>query len=209
MLSDNEIDALTEVFNIGIGQAGSALAEICGKEVHMDVPAMRLIPAEMVQNLDLGQEERRHCVGVRMDFRGFINASGVLLFAERGALDLIRLVTRQAGGHGSAMSDLEIEAISEIGNIMFNYWLGAIANLLGEEVISDLPQVEQGPYRDLLLQIDHDAEHLPMLLVHVDLKVNDTAIEGRFLIALRSPTLKEFAHRILDQYFHEPASKAR
>ncbi len=207
MLKDVEIEALAEVFNIGIGQAASALAEICEKEVRMSVPQVRLIPADQVQQIDLGDEERRHCVGVRMDFKGFIDASGVLVFAERGALDLVRLVTREAGGHG-AMSDLEVEAIAEIGNIMFNYWLGSIGNLMGEEVTSELPIVEQGPYRDLLLQIDHRVEHLPILLVHVDLKVNDTSIKGRFIIALRSPSLQEFARRIVEQYFRSNVDAA-
>ncbi len=199
-MSESARDALTEVFNIGIGRAASALAEICGKEVAMSVPEVRLLDATEIDTLDLGEEERRHCIGVRMDFQGFIDASGVLVFAERGALDLIRLVTKEAKGHG-ALSDLEYEAISEVGNIMFNYWLGAIADLQQAEIISGLPQVEQGPYRRLLLDINLDSDKTPLLLVHVDLKVNDTAITGKFVIALRSPTLQAFVDQILGNYF--------
>lgn len=199
-LSDEYRDALIEIFNIGIGRAASALADMCQHEVVMTVPHIQLLDAgDHLPDGIQGLPERRQSVGVEMAFDGVIEARSVLIFAERGALDMVRLVTGNLQDH-RALSDLEYEAISEIGNVMLNHWIGAIAELLGEEVSSGLPTILHGSSTELaadLLPVFQES----VMLAQIRLGVVDTGIDGWLLVTLQSPSIHEFVERMLKAYW--------
>ncbi|MBY0463387.1 MAG: chemotaxis protein CheC, partial [Burkholderiales bacterium] len=117
-LDDLALDALTELFNLGVGQAASAFSQIAGDTVQLTVPRVRVMThAELSQYL--GEGGKVAVSAVRQRYSGAINSEAVLMFpAERG----LQLVQMMVGGELplDQLAEMEQEALSEIGNILLN-----------------------------------------------------------------------------------------
>ena len=131
-LTDIEIDALTEIFNVGAGRAALSLSEIVGDEVQLSVPELEVLRTREIDERVLALANARFAA-VSQIFDGPFDAEAVLLFAEAHALEIVRDMM----GSQMAVEDLaefEQEAMCELGNIILNACLSAMADMLGTHV---------------------------------------------------------------------------
>lgn len=70
-LTDLELDALTEVFNMGVGQAADALSQLAGEPVELSIPLVQLLPKQEVVR-QLANDDDRRVSAVRQSFQGDI-----------------------------------------------------------------------------------------------------------------------------------------
>lgn len=139
-LDDLALDALTELFNLGVGQAASAFSQIAGDTVQLTVPRVRVMThAELSQHLFEGGSAA--VSAVRQRYSGAINSEAILMFpAERG----LQLVQMMVGGELplDQLAEMEQEALSEIGNILLNSVMASVADALQIQLDGSLPTVE-------------------------------------------------------------------
>ena len=88
-LTDIEIDALTEIFNVGAGRAALSLSEIVGDEVQLSVPELEVLRTREIDERVLALANARFAA-VSQIFDGPFDAEAVLLFAEAHALEIVR-----------------------------------------------------------------------------------------------------------------------
>ena len=88
-LTDIEIDALTEIFNVGAGRAALSLSEIVGDEVQLSVPTLDVLRTREIDEHVLALASARFAA-VSQIFDGPFDAEAVLLFAEAHALEIVR-----------------------------------------------------------------------------------------------------------------------
>ena len=104
VLDDLEVDALTELVNLGISQSATSLAEMVREEVTLSVPKVALVSRkEAIRTL--GEREAKNLVAVHQLFEGDISGRALLIFPEAKSLELVRAVI------GSGLS---IEQIVEL-----------------------------------------------------------------------------------------------
>lgn len=142
LLDDLELDALTELVNIGVGRAAASLREMVGEQVHLSVPSVILVSRdEAISILDGG--ENRKLVAVHQVFEGDVTGRALLIFLEAKSLELVRVVT---GGDRPLedIIELEQEALAETGNIILNGCLATMANMLRRSLRISLPEVLRG-----------------------------------------------------------------
>ena len=178
-LSDVQRDAVTEIINIAIGQAASALSQLVEDEVRLSVPLVHfLTPEQAAVRLD-EETGGGESVAVRQSFQGRFNGDILLIFPERRSLQLVR----QMLGDDlpiDQLTDLEQEALMEVGNIILNACLGSLANQLGMGVESSLPAYVRGRGGRIL---DNggprpvDSSEMVMFL-HVDFAVKSKDVHG-------------------------------
>jgi chemotaxis protein CheC len=77
-----ELDALTEIFNHGVGQAAHALSELAGEEVQLSVPHVQEVAKRVITDRMTAQGGNRICA-VRQGFTGLINTEALLMFPVR------------------------------------------------------------------------------------------------------------------------------
>ena len=118
LLSELELDALTERVNIGVGRAATSLREMVGEQVFLSVPNIALVSREQAVAI-LGQRENSQLVGVHQVFEGDITGRALLIFPETKSLELVRALT---GGELplEEIIDLEEEALAQTGNVILN-----------------------------------------------------------------------------------------
>ncbi|MDD4927991.1 MAG: chemotaxis protein CheX [Gallionella sp.] len=193
-LSELHLDALTEVFNIGAGRAASSLSEIVGEEVKLSVPRLQLVqPADInMQTLALNSPRLG---AVKQQFSGPFDADAMLLFTEERALEIVR---DMMGSHISIeeLAEYEQDAMCELGNIILNACLSAMADILKISFQSSLPRYVVDSSDVILRQIIKDTNLSIMLALHIDLTIEKHHTQGNLVFLLNSTSLQELIAHI-------------
>ncbi len=201
-LDDIERDALTEVFNIGVGQAASAMSQMVNDRVVLSVPSISFT-SRVTAARELTKDAGQRICSVSQRFRGTFEADAILMFPENKSLEIVRLMI----GDEMPIEELtamEQEALSEIGNIILNALIGTLADVFGSEFSSSLPVFLFGTSSEILQAERKDASDLVMLL-HIDFRLETNQINGyvAFLLDVSSVRgLKDSIHRFLGNIAH-------
>jgi chemotaxis protein CheC len=170
-------DALTELLNIGIGQAAAALSQMVNEEVQLAVPYVDVLTLyEAIQSIE--EQASVRIAAVKQQFTGLFWGDALLLFPEAKSLELVRALLKEL----MSLEDLtamEQEALMEVGNVILNACLGSLANLLDSEATSALPVFLHGCCSDILRP--HDAAHPgeeSVLFLRMDFTLPRHAING-------------------------------
>ena len=101
------------------------------------VPTCEILAPEMAVET-LTKPGNPNLVAVRQDFTGAFSGRALLIFPERGSLELMRAILgRQLAPHD--IRNLEDEALRETGNVILNSWLATLANILKKSLKLKLP----------------------------------------------------------------------
>jgi chemotaxis protein CheC len=188
-LSELQLDALTEVFNVGAGRAASSLSEIVGDEVKLSVPRIQLCLSSEINAEALSLNSPR-LGAVKQHFSGPFDADAMLLFTEERALEIVRDMM------GSQLSleelaEFEQEAMCELGNIILNACLSAMADILSLTLDSSLPAYSVDSSDVILRQIIVETNQSVMLVLHIDLAIEKHHSQGYLVFLLSSSSLEE------------------
>lgn len=120
---DFKMDVLKEVGNIGAGNAATALSQLLNKPIDMAVPKVQLLSFEEITDKVGGAEELVYAVFLRVEGE----APGNLFFIltpEAASSLLSRIAGIEVSG-GDELSEMELSALSEIGNILAGSYLSS------------------------------------------------------------------------------------
>lgn len=121
-------DALLEAFNVALGRAAVSLSRLMHETIALTAPQLELLTADgAVARIKSLADERVAAVVQR--FEGDLEAHALLLFPQSRALEVVRLAVGGLVGE-EGLSELEEEAISEVGNILLNACMAVLANQL-------------------------------------------------------------------------------
>ena len=200
VLSEIELDALTEVFNVGAGRAALSLSEIVGEEVLLSVPSVEILKAAEVNSRVLTLKDNKFAT-VSQLFTGPFNAEAVLLFTENYALEIVRDMM------GSQMSiedlaEFEQEAMCELGNIILNACLSAMADMLKISLSSSLPTYNMSSPEEISARLaEQGRDDSYILVLHIDLVLEKHHTEGHLIFLLSSTSLSKLILHI-QQYLN-------
>jgi chemotaxis protein CheC len=127
-LTEAQQDTLNEYVNIGFGRAASALSMLVNRRVLLNVPQLQLCTLENV-GASLGELRDRELVNVHQVFSGKLSGHALLLMDVTSAAVLVDLLNGGVGQAGPITAGSQ-EALTEVGNIVVNAFLGAFGNLL-------------------------------------------------------------------------------
>lgn len=180
-------DALTEIFNMAIGRAAVALGRLAGEEVRLTVPEIGFYsPREAAARLE-GSREKRVC-GVFQNYHAPFEARAILMFPEEQSLEIVRLMVGESYSLDE-LTELEQEALAEIGNIILNACIGTITNLTRVSCDMSLPQVQVG-IEELLLDFGNIPESDSVLLVYIDFSLSAHTLHGYLAFLMNLPSIK-------------------
>jgi chemotaxis protein CheC len=193
-LSELHLDALVEVFNVGAGRAAASLSEIVGDEVRLSVPSIEIKKSSEADASVLELNSSKFGV-VSQNFSGPFEAQALLLFTESHALEIVRDMM------GSQMSieeiaEFEQEAMCELGNIILNACLSAMADMLTISLDSSLPNYKIASVEDIFAGLNQSEDQPYLLLLHIDLAIEKRHSEGHLIFLLSSMSLKNLVIQI-------------
>ncbi len=197
MLELNEMqrDALGELFNLGVGRAANSLSLIVRDEVELTAPAVSLVAPEEVAETLLGSQLRELSM-VSIDFTGPFVAQTILLFPERNALSIVSHMLDPSMSP-EEMSEFEQEAMCEVGNIILNACISALADELQVEFEGGLPEHHFSNSNTLPLTGEDDDRMV--LLLQIQLMMRQEQVEGHLLFLLSVSSIRILLEHV-DRY---------
>lgn len=199
-LSELHLDALSEVFNVGAGRAAASLSEIVGDEVRLSVPSVEIRKSSELDLTAISLDSNRFGT-VHQTFRGSFQAEALLLFTEEHALEIVRDMM----GSQISLEDLaefEQEAMCELGNIILNACLSAMADMLSIPLDCSLPDYTVATTEEIFRRVADDPEQPYVLLLHIDLAIEKRRSEGHLIFLLSSTSLESLIFQI-ERYLGE------
>jgi chemotaxis protein CheC len=193
-LTELEHDALVELFNIGVGQAASAMSEIVNETVTMSVPAISFLTRAAAAALLTGRSSGngRLC-GISQHYSGAFETEAVLMFPEEKSHEIVRLMVGDAMPLAE-LSAMEQEAMSEIGNILLNSCVGSLANLLGRELHGSLPDYHVGYSEEILAQAG--SAETAVLMLHIEFIIERQQIGGDVAFIMDMTALQDLKQHV-------------
>ncbi|MBC3807413.1 chemotaxis protein CheC [Undibacterium seohonense] len=193
-LSELHLDALGEVFNVGAGRAAASLSEIVGDEVKLSVPSVEIRKSSEVDSDLMALTSLKFGV-VSQNFSGPFEAQALLLFTESHALEIVRDMM------GSQMSieelaEFEQEAMCELGNIILNACLSAMADMLTISLNSSLPDYKVASAEDIFRSLRNSEDQPYILVLHIDLSIEKRHSEGHLIFLLSSMSLRSLVKQL-------------
>jgi len=181
-LSELETDLLVELFNIGVGRAADSLSRMVNQEDHLSVPSVEFCSVEKMAEF-LGGDTIICSVSQKMT--ASFNAKPMLLFPEKNGMEVVRQLM---GSHLSdeLIAEMEEEALNEIGNIILNACIGAIATALEKKFDVELPIFERGSPMDLLMPSEL-SDGSGVLLIRIRMDLSECEVNG-YLVFILGPT---------------------
>lgn len=136
-INEIHIDVLREIGNIGAGNAATSLSQMLMKKVDMEVPEVKLLDINEAIELMGGPENVVLGILIRMS----IDLEGIVMFLLKR--DFVCLVVNSLLGTNidkfEDIGEMELSALSEIGNIMIASYINSIASLTNMTIDISVP----------------------------------------------------------------------
>lgn len=201
-LSELEQDALTEIFNIGVGLAADALYQMTGEHVPLSVPVVELTSQLGAQQHFLEREKRPLCA-IRQTYQGAFTTEAVLMFPDEGREHLVRMMVGDDFPQ-EQFAEMEHDAMGELGNIILNAVISNLASSLSMRLEGTLPVVSLAS-ADTVLYVHANAAgaapdaNTQVLALMIDFELGRQRVGG-YLAFLLEPGSSQILLQHLSRY---------
>ncbi|WP_275983855.1 chemotaxis protein CheC [Paenibacillus hamazuiensis] len=176
------MDVLKEVGNIGAGHAATALSKLLDKPVDMLVPKVRMVPFEEIADSVGGSEQ----IVIAIFLRVVGETPGNLFFilTQDSAKRLLKNLVGLDVVDEENYSEMELSALSEIGNILAGSYLTSLADFTNLNMSPTVPSLAIDMAGAILsyglLQFGQMGDQA--LLIDTKFLEGNDAVEGHFFL---------------------------
>ncbi len=185
LLSAEQVDFLTEVMNIGAGNAATALTQVLQCQVDLVIPRVFIIAD--AKELSTLNNPSLPVVCARMGMVGDVSGGLFFIVPEEQKKDLIRLAEQamtgtsqlwRAGLTSQESDDLKLSVIAEIGNIVTGVYLTAVHDFCRLNIFHTVPTVATDMVQALL---DESLVRLSRQVQHIIVIENEFVVEEKLI----------------------------
>ncbi|MEH2247093.1 chemotaxis protein CheC [Nostoc sp.] len=145
-----ELDALQELINIGVGRAASLLNEMVDSHIRLKIPVVKVLTAADAYEELTTRFHQETLAFVKLPFTGSFYGTASLIFPTDSASKLVAVLTGEDPG-SVELDAVKIGTLSEIGNIVINGVMGSLSNVLKRHINYTLPVYSEDTVENLLL----------------------------------------------------------
>ncbi len=138
-MNSMEQDVIREVGSIGTGNAASALSSLLGTQVRMGLPVVSVLDYNAAMSA-IGNPEAI-VAAVMVGMKG--DVSGIMLFILHPDLinEIIGILLGRNFEDYSQLTEMDISAVNEVGNIMISSYVNALSGLAGVDISLSVPEI--------------------------------------------------------------------
>ena len=138
-MDDIEFDVLTEIGNIGAGNATTALSQLINARIDMRVPKVELLTFAELAEVIGGAETL--VAGILLSLEGDIQGSMLFILESNAARLLVQQLMGCKDDSTEQFTEMETSALQEIGNIISGAYLSAISSLTNMLITASVPSL--------------------------------------------------------------------
>jgi len=202
-LTAEESDAINEVFNIAMGRAAHSLSQLMRAEVGLSIPDLDCLSMSQVEKLLSTDSDDSMCA-VHEKFSGSFGGNALLVFPSVDSFELVRAIFPDTDeAQLDSISELEQEALLEVGNIILNACVGSIANLTGASFSTEIPVLLQGSAEEILLRARR-VETDEYLFMRMRFRIQVRSMLGYVAFVMDIPSLEAFREYVRKAFLADP-----
>jgi len=179
-----EKDVLKEIGNMCAGNATTALAEILGRRIELELPDMKVVSiAGLPGYLKVDPEEP--VIGVHVQIWGGVRGNAVMILSSKDAFSLLDTLLGLRQDSPSALTEVGISALKEIGNIVVNAYLSALSAITGISAFPSTVTLSSGAAKSVINLIFsglHKDRPEETILVEAHFKDKTRDLAGNFFV---------------------------
>lgn len=199
-LNGPQKQAVADIVNRAVQHAAAALADLVEGGLALSVPFFDLT-SRTTAEARLGDSARaRPAVAVRQHFTGAFSGDVLLVFCEQQSLQLVRTLLADAVPL-DVMTDLEQDALTEVGNVVLNACLSSLAGQFASRLTSALPHYIRGTV-SRLFDGAAPAQRDDALFLHVEVAFQAKEIDGYIVFLMDKSSARRFLHCV-DNYLQK------
>ena len=138
-VNDMYIDVLREIENIGAGNATTAISQMLGARLNMEVPKVQLMEASELGGAICDEEET--IVGIFLEVLDDINGSMMFLMRMDSAHVIVNKLMMRDPDYNEPFDEMDLSALKEIGNIIAASYLSALSTLTNLRIQPSVPYI--------------------------------------------------------------------
>ncbi len=192
IITDDLLDALREIINIGVGKAAGTLNELLAHHITLEVPRIVVVhPNDFDNHFNNRSEETVSLVSLQ--FSGKFSGLSTLLFTPDSASKLVDLLMGEEIP-GADLDAIKTGTLTEIGNILLNAVMGSIGNILDSRLNYAIPTYQEGNLRGILLPVLQ--QESAAMEVTTRFTVQSRHITGEFLLLFEIGSFDSFVEAL-------------
>jgi chemotaxis protein CheC len=186
-LQQADLAALTEVCKIGMEHAATALSQLMGKGVSIEVPRLKFVDNAKLAGLIEGQE----ATALHLQILGNVRGSILILLPHKNALRVVELLLGTAPKPEAPLSELERATLMEVGNILASACLNALGNTLKMTLLPSVPTLMSGSGEALFARIkEQGGESESIVMIDTMFSVSDAFCGGSIFLVPATSSLE-------------------
>ncbi|MEK6646139.1 MAG: chemotaxis protein CheC [Candidatus Firestonebacteria bacterium] len=184
VLTQMQLDALSETASIGVSHSATALSKMLNKKILIKVPQVSILP--LIEFPKLLETQSKEDILVGIYFRVLGKASGRILitYSKDSALALADVLMKRPKNFSRMLTAMDQSALEETGTILTAACLNALADFLEMTFIPSVPQFAFNHTESLVQSIFDEVKQISEYLVVVESEFieTDNKIKGKFFI---------------------------
>ncbi len=173
-LNELQQEVLTELLNVSVGKAANVLSQMVFSEIGMSIPTLKQIPQRQLAD-QLQSEIGQQITTVTMTTEGALSGSAILSLSMQSSFNLVYALL-QGQVSREALTELEEEALTEMGNVVLNACMATFADQLEERIHTSIPYCSKGTPHQLIGEEEHEVLYITINLTHNGGKEHGTII---------------------------------
>ncbi len=181
-LDGMHIDMLSEIGNIGAGNATTALSQLLNRRINMDVPLVKITDFNEIADILGGPENL--VVGILINVSGDVNGMMILAIEKTSAHQLVNILTgRQLDDFGD-FTEMDLSALCEIGNILLGSYISSLATITNLSIIASVPYLAIDMAGAILSvpAIEFGEIDDRVLLIKTKFLEGETSVKGNYIL---------------------------
>ncbi|MDD2959404.1 MAG: chemotaxis protein CheC [Lachnospiraceae bacterium] len=197
-LNEEHKDILLELGNIGTGNALTALAQLTDHPIRMELPAIKIVSIQHLSTiLDQGSDEN---AGVAIKVEGNLECVVTFMLNEHFTKMMVAELTGEGLEDIHGMNEMQQSAICELGNIMCNSYLNALAAMLTLSLDVSVPVLACGSSEEIFdtFSKDYRDEQPEVLFIENTFSYSEQEVVSHILMQPKFESIQEILGRLED-----------
>lgn len=190
--SDIEKSIMSEIGTMCAGNATTALAQIIGRRIELDLPSVSIINVNQLPKF-MGVDPEEPIIGIHMHIWGGAKGNALMVLPKTESFRLVDLLIGPFDGNSSTLTEIGISALKELGNIIVSAYLSALSAFTGISAFPSTVTLTSGAASSLVSLAFSGMKNEELdetVLVEANFKETKRDLSGTFFIIFDIATIK-------------------
>lgn len=194
-LTDDQLDALGEIFNIGVGKGADNLNQMLDCQIQIRVPHLEVLTLNELKE-QAQKFAPKNVSTISLQFDGAISGNTMLAFPPQSAQKLVAALTGEEPG-SPELDSVAVDTLSEVGNIIVNSVMGSITNFFKQRLDYSVPNYAEDKVHNLISS-HVKGLNCSIIMAKAQFSIENLEIQGEIILVFSVGSLEVLIQAIED-----------